>query len=140
MVIVQQASTVNNGVSMTMRINGDTAGNYSSFGNAYTQNRSANTYAIQALEGAATSIPLVNTGGATDGNITQMSAFVQISGATQSGVKQYNANTGYNQQTIDGMIYRNFGGFWNNSATISSISIISSSGNFDAGTVFVYGA
>jgi hypothetical protein len=32
------------------------------------------------------------------------------------------------------------GGVYNSTSTISSISIVSSSGNLDAGTVFVYGS
>jgi hypothetical protein len=61
-----------------------------------------------------------------------------LTGGNASGVKIIEAvgmGTPASQDGQDGYVYN---GVWNNSATVTSISLISSSGNFNAGTVFVY--
>jgi hypothetical protein len=75
-----------------------------------------------------------NTGSTGNGTI-------QISGANTSAVKPFLFNAGfepgggfYDMETVNG------GGYFNAAAVISSISLVSSSGNFDAGTISVYGS
>ena len=53
----------------------------------------------------------------------------------KAGVKSIIAGTGATQ-TGNETSYT--GGYWNNSASVTSISLLSSSGNFDAGTIYVY--
>jgi hypothetical protein len=75
-----------------------------------------------------------NTGSSGNGTI-------QISGANTTAVKPFLFNGGfepgggfYDMETIVG------GGYFDAAAVISSISLISASGNFDAGTLSVYGS
>jgi hypothetical protein len=60
-------------------------------------------------------------------------AYVMFEGCNSTGVKAFHAQ-GSNQSSG---IHRNVGGFWNNTATITEVNIITSS-TFDAGTVYVY--
>jgi hypothetical protein len=52
----------------------------------------------------------------------------------------FSSAAGDNQAAASGGSMRWNGGAWNNSASVTSISFISQNGNFDAGTVYVYGA
>jgi hypothetical protein len=70
-----------------------------------------------------------------------MGGFVQIRGASTSGVKMITAvasgdaggsGTGYRAANIQGT--------YTGTSAITSVSLISSNGNFDAGTIYVYGA
>lgn len=71
---------------------------------------------------------------------SRVNGSVNISGASTSGVKIINsavsasASGGNNQNAFVA------GATWSNSAAVTSVSLISSAGNFDAGTIFVYGA
>ena len=69
-----------------------------------------------------------------------MSGYCLISGAATSGVKVYNAAgiadmQASGQANSEGFVV---GGIIDTSASITEINIISSTGSFDAGTVFVY--
>ena len=75
-----------------------------------------------------------NTGATGNGTI-------MISGANTTAIKPYLFQGGFqpggafnDEETVNG------GGFFNAAAVISSISLVSSSGNFDAGTMTVYGS
>jgi len=84
-----------------------------------------------------TELRLGNLGGsATD----TLSGSILISGGATAGQKMYQYSAGGNNNGSSGGNYMySGGGFWDNSATITSISLISS-GTFDAGTFYVYGS
>ena len=63
---------------------------------------------------------------------------VLISGCNSSGVKVFQTEGGFNAGGGSGQRCDVGGGTWTDSATISSVSITSTSGNWDAGTIYVY--
>ena len=71
-------------------------------------------------------------------------AAISIDGANSSGVKMIQVFSGVNG--VDGTGGSDYNdairytilGTWNNSATVTSVSLLSSVGNFDAGTMYVY--
>ena len=72
---------------------------------------------------------------------SNMSGYLLIDGANSSGIKVFNYATGatprpsgFTNRFISG------GGNYSGTSVISSISFISSTGAWDAGTVYVYGA
>ena len=113
-------------------LNADSGANYSYFtgyqsgsSTSYTGGTGQTSLGVGILSDSATSNTMVSA---------------EINGANSSGVKMAsfagssNAGGGANNAFIAG------GGYWNNSATVSSVSVKVSTGNWDNGTVYVYGA
>lgn len=91
--------------------------------------------------GAPDAISYYNIGSQSNNAGSAGSFGIRISGCNTSGIKMLshvagaNAATGFNQELISGQ------GMYSGTSTISSISIVNgSSVNFDAGTLYVYGA
>jgi hypothetical protein len=123
--------------TISLRFNADSGGNYYGFG---FQIFGRATYNTEITSNASivgdTSIPLGILYGATSGVV---SSGLTLTGCNSSGIKQLNSVGGSRGQGGD-INNRSYilQGYYNSSSTISSISLISSAGNFDAGTVYVY--
>jgi hypothetical protein len=65
-----------------------------------------------------------------------INAAITWTGCNASGVKAYAATAGASGGA-SGATYITQG-FWSGSAAVTSISVVSGTGNFDAGTVYVY--
>lgn len=124
----------NNYSDLIFRVNTDTGSNYEYVaGSLVSTNTTGGALSVANLQSAsATSIGL-------GGHKTPATFGITIQGANSSGRKPIQfvgsgliAND-YNNR-VDGQ------GAWRGSATISSVSIISTNGNFNAGTIYVYGA
>jgi hypothetical protein len=132
MVILAGASTVTASyTAASLRLNTDSGSNYGTFGPTWVDGAASG--AINAT--AATEIAIARTSGDA---ASTMSGFVLLSGCNAAGVKVYNSGGGVNPGS--GAYPRSYvlGGYYTGSSTISSISIVSEAGNFDAGTVYVY--
>lgn len=136
-VLIAAASTATGATEVRIRINGDTAGNY--YNNRVTLNN-ATTYSTSLLSSngnlAQTSIKI----GTMDTLATSVvSGYLELNGCNTAGKKLYSAAGsgdaagGNNQQMII------TGGYWDNSATVTSISL-NSNGLFDAGIFQVWGS
>jgi len=136
MVLISGASTTSGGTAYNIRFNSDSGHNYVGVGAflEFSTTYNANNFGPfndTAAQQISIGAPSTNAGSA-------LSGYLMLSGGNASGVKQYwscamaTPSGGHSQ--INGQI----GGIWNNSATVNSVSFISSSGNFDAGTIFVY--
>jgi hypothetical protein len=66
--------------------------------------------------------------------------YLQIDGCNSTGVKTFTHAAGANSSGGNSQYLVWGGGTWTDSAVVSSISIISGTGNFDAGTIFIFGA
>jgi hypothetical protein len=138
-ILVFDASSANAGSIIFIRPNGDTGANYSVGG---TINTVAGSYATtnfygQASYSGVSSIQLGKTGAASG----TLSGALFIDSAATTGWKRWAWDGGGN---ADGggsdFQLRSNQGIWEASAAITSIDIISSTGNFDAGTIYVLGA
>jgi hypothetical protein len=58
-----------------------------------------------------------------------------ITGGNASGVKAFEASMGANRT---GNFSSTSGGWWNNTATVSSVSVKITAGNFDTGTLYIF--
>jgi hypothetical protein len=139
MIIVANAGTVNTDSVLTYRLNADTGANYTSYGQVNQVNNTNITSQYGSLFMAhngngMTSIPMSRNSD-TDSNA---SGYLRLSGCNSSGVKVFQAVNGVSNNNAILYFHYNIGGFYSSSSTISSVSIISSSGNFDNGTIFVY--
>ena len=66
-----------------------------------------------------------------------MSGYCLVTGCNAAGVKVYNS-AGSGGRYGSGAAQWVGAGFYNSSSTISSVSLFSTQGNFDAGTLFIY--
>jgi hypothetical protein len=137
MVVIRSASSANANATFSIRFNSDSGSNYTHGGWIYF---SQATYQIDNLQDAGatdgTSISIMRTGAA--GAIG--SGYIFVDGCNSTGLKSYSFLGGASASGTSGNISYQGGGVYAGSSTISSVSIISASGDFDAGTIFVYGS
>jgi len=139
LVLVIGASSVNGTSNMTLRINADSAANYTFSGVSLV---GSSTYQAGNLEGQGaystqTSFAFGRPSNNEDGELFA-SAFIDLADTT--GWKSVNVLASGTVGSGNGQVGKLYQGIYEASAAITSISIISSSGNFDAGTVYVMGA
>jgi len=108
-----------------IQINGDTTSSYISRGITTTN------AAIAVENATSTSFPLV----ATSAGSGTMDYGVHIFGCSTAGYKTFQVNGFSNNNTAA----RQANGIYLGSAALTSVSIFSGTGNFDAGTIYVYG-
>lgn len=137
MVVFVSASSANTSAAMGIRLNTDTGSNYNAYG---TYVYSPASYVLGGIsqnitQTSGTYIPLGNSSGAAG---SAASGYCLIQGANAAGVKPFQAVAGFSRDGNDSQANNIVGGIYSGSSTISSISMYSVSGNFDAGTVYVY--
>jgi hypothetical protein len=126
---IDPASAGNVSSFLFITLNSDTGANY--FGSWLLREGTA----MYNEQGAKGGIYLGRMGSNSAGN--NFSGHALILGANANGVKPFNA-TGFGDGT-DSRGY-NVTGLYTGTSPITSVSINSSSGNFDGGTVYVYGS
>lgn len=131
-VFILTGSSSNASATVQILLNSDSGTNYSYF-TGY-QSGSSTSYT------GGTGQAFFGVGILSDNAASNTMLSAEIAGANSSGVKMAsfsgssNTGGGANNAFIAG------GGYWNNSATVSSVSVKVSTGNWDNGTVYVYGA
>ena len=136
MVLIDNGSSATAGSTITMRLNADSGSNYASIG-------------FKMEVGATYSTNLGNVQGGLTSTAWQVCKMASnaasnvyigaiITGCNSSGVKVIQSQAGVGAGGGSAGEYPIFAGFWNNSATVTSVSIISSVGNWDSGTIYVY--
>jgi hypothetical protein len=121
----------------SVRLNGDSAGNYSYFGSQmeFTTTYGAGNFTKLVSVGAG-EIPILRISNTSSSN---SGGYIRLDGCNASGVKTFiSSGIGAPVSSNHQQQYRNLGGVYTGTSTISSISLISSVGNFDDGTVYVY--
>jgi hypothetical protein len=136
-IVFRGASSASAQTEIRIRFNADSGANYSTFG---LKNSNPTTYASTTTfneenQSANNHIRLAQT--TTNANSTA-SGYLQVSGANTSGIKLAHGVGGADPAGGNAGVQYAVGGSWSGSATVSSVSIISEFGNFDAGTIFVY--
>lgn len=136
-IIVTGASSATAQSEIRFRFNGDTATNYASFG---IQNANPTTYSATQTFNAEnqTSISSIRLAQMSNVVASTVSGYLLVSGANTAGIKQVSGVGGSNPSTGNSGAQYALGGYWSGAATITSVSINSEFGNFDAGTIYVY--
>jgi len=123
------ASSASASSAITLRFNGDTANNYGRFGfdmqgtTMYAEGSDATDYLWLGTMG--------NSATAT------VDSYIQITGAKGTGIKPI-TYAGVGSGSTTNRSYQNSAHYIGASA-ITSVSVISGTGNFDAGTIYIYG-
>jgi hypothetical protein len=136
MILVDGASSASASSTITFRLNTDTGTNYYVYGIEEIGNTSYNKDDHNnAIFGA---LDQVYFGAMSTDVGSRIYGYALLSGCNSSGVKVFNtAATGRPNGAAGHRTYIQ-GGYYDSSSTISSISIRSSTGNLDQGTVYVY--
>jgi hypothetical protein len=141
-VLINNSAGVANNGTATFRINTDSGTNYAHAGMTLSINT---TYSVSMLDdtssNTATSFPLATM--TQSAGQTNFSAGIAILGGNSTGFKAVaiNSTADIGQAPSDyGQRGYNIQGIYKGTAVISSVSVISSSGNFSQGNIYVYGA
>lgn len=142
MVGVLNASSTVASAAMYIRPNSLTTAIYDVFGNS---GNASSAYSAQtifdrtALYQFSTGIPIGNMPNAVTGILA---AYTFIDKTDQTGFKNFTSSgTGAdNSGSSSGQVMYNNGGILEMSAAVTSLTIATTSGNFDAGTIYVWGA
>jgi hypothetical protein len=133
-IIISGASCVNASSQFAVRFNGDTGDNYDSFGMALFAESSYNSSNIfknrNVVGGSRIAL------GSPGPSAQTASGYLLATGTNTTGVKMCQGTLSGSNGS-DSQIF-NVGGFYSGSSTISSVSLVSDNGNFDAGSIFVY--
>jgi len=135
-VIVAGAGFTTASKAANVRINGDTASNYSYAGFTLDSPASYAAGSMTEINADATSI----RGGSTGSNTASLcSIAVRITGGKSSGYKSFTSVAGASTGGGNGQTSSSIQGIYKATASISSISVTSTA-TFNAGTIYVYGS
>jgi hypothetical protein len=135
-ILFNSASSANAYSNISFRLNTDTASNYSNFGASYGFGGSYSPSNFTAEEGGTDN--KIRCGNMSSGADSRVTGALFVSGCNASGVKVYQSFSGVTAGSGNSQNPYNLGGYYNSSSTISSVSMFSSTGDFDGGTVYVY--
>lgn len=138
MILISGASSASASSNLGVRINADTGSNYNHYGSIIrpaSSTVSADFNAVNNTSGSSFTIARMSNNAAS-----AMSAYVRLDGCTSGDlVGMWSAGSGSAGAGADQGVYAS-GGFYDGSAVVTSVTVLSSVGNFDAGTIYVYGA
>jgi hypothetical protein len=138
MVLVSGASSVSAGSGIGIRMNGISTPKYYQYGSNRIMASTYSASQSDVVNGVSSNIPLGQMSSVANSTV---SGYCMITGANQTTVPVFQAAGAGNAPTGNGNQSYTTGGYFDNNATvISSISLFSDSGNFDAGTLFIYGS
>lgn len=135
MVLLEGGSSASGSSQFLVRFNTDTGSNYYMFGYALEIHAVYQTnWASYLGSQARTGITMVGNG--ATGNTQLSSGALTMTGCNSSGVKAYQLVGGPGSHVNGGFISAQ--GYYNSSSVISSVSLFSDTGNWDAGKMYVY--
>ena len=138
-VMINEASSASASSSIQLRLNADSGSNYDYFYYDLTAN---STYSVSSIFDANASLNQAQflLGKMSDSASSRVIGYCKIEGGATAGQKMIQFATGGTPSSSNNSKFTNGSGVWDNSSTITSISLISTIGNFDGGTFLVYGA
>jgi hypothetical protein len=137
-VLIIGASSSGAQAGFQLNINSDTGGNYNYAGNLIAV---GSTYAVanfQPYDGTAgTNFPAGQMSAAAGSTVATS---IAINGGTTTGGKQVQINSAGTATASNSQYLFNIQGVYLGSAVISSVTLTTDSGSFDAGKIYVYGS
>ena len=135
---VVAASSANANSFIGIRLNTDSTTNYEySLNRVYYASTFAMTNFYNDTDLGSNTILLGRTGGSES---NQVNGFVQIVNCTSTSRKVWSSTGGVTSSGAANAIVAAGQGFYKGTSAITSVSVTSSTGNFDNGTIYVYGA
>jgi hypothetical protein len=139
MIFVHAASTTTALDQILVRLNTDTGSNYRNNGMQIT---AGSSYAVSNFEPAGnfnSASTFFQMGQMANNAASVVSGYAYFSGCNSTGLVNYMSASSGNAGGSNGHVQRVMGGMYANAAPITSVSLYAFN-NFDAGTLFVYGA
>jgi hypothetical protein len=133
LILISGASSVNAATQIGVRLNTNTGSNYYIYGVREVWDTTYGSSNFAGYELTSTRFPIGNTDTSAS-NVVHGSCL--ITGCNSAGVKVVSGDGGGTGG--NGGIGFMYNGYYDSATVISSISIFSSNGNLDAGTVYVY--
>lgn len=137
-ILFDGVSSSNAFANLRMRFNGDTGSNYDHYG---TRFEPSGTYNIvdwsRENTTSATEIALARLSGDAG---TTISGGLAMFGCNSTNKKPFIFNAAGNPGSSSGQIIRSNHGIYHGTSTISSVTLFLSTGNFDGGSIFIYGS
>lgn len=139
MLILVDAASAGSGDQLSIRFNSDSAANYTQFGlNINPQSTYANT--LVAGESSYSTLTRILLGNLANNAASTCDGAIFVDLTDQTGNHFFNLVSGINTATGSDPKHYVTQGLYEGSAAITSVSIISSGSNFDAGTIYIWGA
>lgn len=137
LILITGASAVNASQAFSFRINGDTGSNYTNY---FVENSVLSPYNPQFIYSASETTDKINVAATSNNAACAVNGYILISGCNAAGVKTFTgaAGTDFGGASPTGGSQRFYGGIYTGTSTVSSVSVVTTGSNFDAGTVYVY--
>jgi hypothetical protein len=135
-IFIDNASSASSNSVFSIRFNTSSASNYNFYGMGSTYRSTYDNFVFRSFQ--TTNSAGIEIGEMSGNAGSALSGYMIITGCNASGNKVYNAQTGVSPSGSNGNQGYGIGGYWNNSAAITSVSILSGTGNFDDGNIRVY--
>jgi hypothetical protein len=137
-IIVARASTNDTGADFSFRINADSGSNYARYGAEQLWTSTYNYTYMNTIQGTAQNqVYFTPMPGAAAGAV---SAGIVVDGCNSSGIKTWTLFSGADLGGGTGTKTQQQIGIYSGTSTVSSFSILCSSGAFDSGSFLVYGS
>lgn len=138
LVVVSNATLTSGASDLRWRINGNTGSVYTQVGSKYTNAAAYASNLGGATARLASSVMDCGKANSTTGGLVY--AGLSLRGANSSGLKIMSGSSGNLDGGGNGGENRDWQGFYNDTAVVSSISLLTLSSTFSGGTITVYGA
>ncbi len=135
-VLVSGASSATAASEFNIRFNGDSGSNYFYVGAQI--NITSTPLTNQMITNAASTATGIRFGKMSGAVTSTISGYISLTGGNSSGIKMVQSIAAGSPAANTDQEHQYLGGYYNSASTISSVSIVSTAGNFDAGTIFVY--
>jgi hypothetical protein len=129
LIYIFTASSASASSVFTMRFNGDSTTKYN---DVFWSLSDATPSVGQTVDGTAIGLGTLGNSAGQD-----FTFVMKVDGAKTTGIKPY-WGLGHNGGSAE--VSRNVSGYYAGTSAITSVSIISGTGNFDNGTIYIYGA
>jgi hypothetical protein len=138
LIIFAGASSANATSTASIRFNTDTGSNYTNAGTMVTGEGSYDASSTLGTSSLSTTSVILCRMSSDASSV--MNGAMSVYNCNSTSYKTFIANAGGNAPTSSNNYSKNVQGFYEGTSAISSVSLISSTGNWDAGTLYVYGA
>jgi hypothetical protein len=137
-VILSEVQIDTSEATMQLRINSDSTSKYEFYGTSYTAQSSYASTLFGTTGSGGTPTTQINLAKRSDAGTTIARGGFTIQGANATGIKTVDVACGFSAGSGTFNTLNNFKGIYTGTSTVSSITILTNSGSFSAGTVYVY--
>lgn len=135
-IFVDNASSASASSVIRIRFNSDSGTNYGWYGRGNTYRATYDNFVFRSFQ--TNNGTEIEFGELSNNAASGLSGYMMINGANSSGRKMFVSETGVSPGGGTGNQGYSLGGWWTGTAAITSVTILSSVGNFDDGAIRIY--